>query len=105
MKNQEHSRLIKRLNTLKAQYNWYYVGISLSKENIAMYYLDPYFERSLNSLIGELEDEKYMVREIQKEIKEIKKQICLSQRKYSINHANQQPSQSLTTLEGSETNS
>ena len=105
MKNKEHSKLIKRLNNLKKQYNWYYIGIAVTKENIALYHLDPYSERSLNSLIGELKDERFMVNELQKEIKEIKSQIYLSQREYSVNHVNQQPSQPLTKLEGSETNS
>lgn len=105
MKNKEHSKLIKRLHNLKKQYNWYHISITISKENISLYHFDPYPERSFYSLVEELKDERFMVNEIQKEIKEIKNQIYLCQRKYSINYANQQPSQPLTKLEGSETNS
>lgn len=104
MKNKEHSELVKRLYNLREQYNWYYIGIIISKENISLYRFDLYSERSFYSLIDELKNEKYMVKEIQKEIKEIKTLIYQSQRKYSISHANQQPSQPLTKLEGSETN-
>ena len=104
MKNKEHSKLVKRLYNLRKQYSWYYNGIIISKENISLYRFDFYSERTFYSLINELKDERFMVNEIQKEIKEIKKQIYLSQREYSINHANQQPSQPLTKLEGSETN-
>lgn len=92
MKNKKHSELIKKLRNLKEQYNWYCVGITVSKENIALYYLDRYSERSFCSLISELNNERYMINEIQKEIREIKRQIYLSQREYSINYANQQPS-------------
>ena len=80
MKNEEHSKLIKRLNNLKKQYNWYYIGITVSKENIALYHLDLYSEQNLCSLIGELKDERFMINEIQKEIKDIKNKIYLSKK-------------------------
>lgn len=105
MKNREHSELAKRLYSLRKQYSWYYNGININKENISLHSFDLWSGQSLRSLIRDLEDKKYMVREIQNEIKEVKNQIYLSQREYSINHANQQPSQPLTKLEGSETNS
>lgn len=84
IKNTKHSELIKRLHDLKRLYNHYRLGILLDKEDISLYVCDQYPERSLNSLIAELEDDKFMVNIIQKEIKEVKRQIVIAQNEFRI---------------------
>ena len=64
-----------------------------------------YSEQPLISIIANLEEDRYAINQIQKEIKKTKQQIYFVQKEYSLNHANQQPSQLLKELEGSETNS
>lgn len=104
MKNKRHSELIYELNRLKKQYNHYLTSIIISKNFLRTTYIYPHEIYHIDRYKAELEDSRFMVNLIRKKIKEIKNKIYRVQREYSINHANQQPSQPLTKLEGSETN-
>ena len=105
MKNDKHSKLAIELNRAKEQYSWYLNGVIITKQSLMCSYQDPYEVDSISELKGNLSDERYMIIVLQKEIRKLKHEIRKVQREYSINHANQQPSQPLTKLEGSETNS
>lgn len=101
MKNKKHSELINKLCQLRREYKGYNASIILNKNDIS----DMYSEQPLISIIANLEEDRYAINQIQKEIKKTKQQIYFVQKEYSLNHANQQPSQPLKKLEGSETNS
>lgn len=105
MKNKKHSELINKLCQLRREYKGYNASIILNKNDISVRFLDMYSEQPLISIIANLEEDRYAINQIQKEIKKTKQQIYFVQKEYSLNHANQQPSQPLKKLEGSETNS
>lgn len=105
MKNKRHSELIYELNRLRKQYNHYLTSIIISKNFLRTIYIDPHEIYNIDKYKAELEDSGFMVNLIRKKIKKIKNEIYKTQKEYSINHANQQPSINLTTDEGSETNS
>ena len=81
IKNERHSHAAKMLARARELYKVYQNNLELAKYNLRLSRFDPY-DRFSFSLKGEIEDCKYMINQLQKEIREWKQEIYKAQTEY-----------------------
>lgn len=82
MKNERHSEAVKWLNRAKELFKVYQSYLETAKYNLLMSSCDPYDRDSFHYKC-EIEDCKYMINKLQKEIKEWKEEIYIAQKEFS----------------------
>lgn len=82
MKNKQHSFLAKKLHSLKEQVNYYLVSINVAKSNLTSSWFNPYDENKVKYL-SDIEEYRYMLNSLSKEIRKIKNEIYITQSNYS----------------------
>ena len=83
MKNERHSEAAKWLNRAKELYRIYQSNLATAKYNLLMSSCDPYETYSVRDYKAEIEDCRYMINQLQKEIKEWKEEIYNAQKEFS----------------------
>lgn len=81
IKNERHSHAAKMLARAIKLFKAYQFNLENAKYNLRLSRFDPYDRYSL-SLKGEIEDCKYMINQLQKEIREWKQEIYKAQTEY-----------------------
>lgn len=83
MKNERHSEAAKWLNRARELYKIYQSNLATAKYNLLMSSCDPYEKYSVRDYKVEIEDCRFMINELQKEIKEWKEEIYNAQKEFS----------------------
>ena len=83
MKNERHSEAAKWLNRARELYRIYQSNLETAKYNLLMSSCDPYDTYSVRDYKAEIEDCKYMINQLQKEIKEWKEEIYNAQKEFN----------------------
>lgn len=81
IKNKQHSFLIKKLHSLKEQVNYYLVSLNVAKSNLTASWFNYYDEYKLKYK-ADIEECRYMINSLSKEIREIKEEIYKLQNNY-----------------------
>lgn len=83
MKNERHSEAAKWLNRAKELFKVYQSNLATAKYNLLMSSCDPYDSYSIRDYEIEVEDCRYMINKLQKEIREWKEEIYIAQKEFS----------------------
>lgn len=83
IKNKRHSQAATRLYKARKDYNCYYNTINILKSTIVEIKFDPVERYRLREYYGRLSDCRYMVTQLEKEIRFCKKEIYKAQKSYS----------------------
>ena len=81
IKNKQHSFLVKKLHSLKEQVNYYLISLNVAKSNLTASWFNPYNEYKLKYK-ADIEECRYMINSLSKEIHEIKGEIYQVQNNY-----------------------
>ena len=83
IKNKQHSFLVKRLHNLREQVNYYLISLNVAKSNLTTSWFNPCDEYKLKYKL-EIEECRYMIDSLSKEIREIKEEIYKIQNNYLL---------------------
>lgn len=83
MKNERHSEAVKGLNRARELLEIYRSNLATAKYNLLISRIDPYECHLVRSCEIEIEDCRFMINELQKEIKEWKEEIYNAQKEFS----------------------
>lgn len=91
MKNERHSEAAKRLNRAKELFEVYQSKLATAKYNLLMSFCDPYERHLIRDYQIEIEDCRFMISKLQKEIREWKEEIYIAQKEFSHGSKNTIP--------------
>lgn len=83
MKNERHSEAAKWLNRAKELVKVYQSHLATAKSGLLMSRIDPYERHLIRDYKAEIEDCRYMINNLQKEIREWKEEIYIAQKEFS----------------------
>ena len=83
MKNERHSEAAKWLNRARELYKIYQSNLATAKYELLLSSSDPYETSLVRDYEIEIEDCRFMINELQKEIKEWKEEIYNAQKEFS----------------------
>lgn len=83
MKNERHSEAAKWLNRAKELFKVYQSNLATAKSNLFYVKIDPYERHLIRDYQLEIEDCRYMINKLQKEIREWKEEIYIAQKEFS----------------------
>ena len=83
IKNERHSHAAKMLSRARELYKVYQSNLETAKYNLQVSSCDPYERHSVRDDKAEIEDCRFMINELQKEIKEWKEEIYNAQKSYT----------------------